>query len=196
MQFKTKYTSSEIRQLMASGACRVGKGGRLIMDEPDHEQVASRPMLPDDCLDFNPLEYIFIPGTVFSSKNSKQIFKKRAVKSYWYYRGECVVPFITDSKAVKSYKKRKALVFSNGAGKFKEMVNGRTPPYFVELIFVMPDLRVWDFNNLSQIIQDMMVKHNWIKGDDVRYLFTIPPLPPIIPYYVDKTRPGVYIKLK
>lgn len=193
MEFKTKYTSSEIRQMLASGACQVGKGGRLVMNEPDHEKPG-KSVLPVDYLDFNPLEYIFIPGIVFSSKNSKQIFIKKVVKSYWYYKGKPVVPFITDSKAVKSYKKRKALVFSNGAEKFKEMINGHRAPYFAELIFVMPDLRIWDFNNLSQIVQDMMVKHGWVKGDDVRYLFTAPPMPPKIPYFVDKGKPGVYIK--
>lgn len=148
---------------------------------------------------FDQKDYIFIPGTVYSSKNSKAIYHKKpkpGSKTKWFYYGKPVVPYITDSVPVKRYKNEKAAYYLEAKSRFKQMCEGITRPIFIELIFVMPDTRIWDFNNISQLVQDMMVANGWIPGDDVRNIFTIPPLKGTPQYYYNKESPGVFIRVK
>ena len=44
----------------------------------------------------------------------------------------------------------------------------------------------WDFNNMSQLVCDMMVKAGWVPDDNVKILFPVPPMPPLKPYSIDK----------
>ena len=156
---------------------------------------------------------IFILGEVRSSKNSKQIWKKPyhppktklkklddriTLATYknltssgkWFYNGQRVIPFITDSNLVKVYKVETALVYRKYVRNFKEIIKDKKLPVYVEFLFFREFDKRWDFNNLTQIVQDMMVKHNWICDDDV---YNILPMPAKPAFVVDKKIQGVLI---
>ena len=156
---------------------------------------------------------IFISGEVRSSKNSKQIWKKpyRLPKTLlkklggritlatykniissgkWYYDGKRVIPFITDSNLVKAYKLETGLQYNRNAKIFQELIKDKKLPLYIEFLFFREFDKSWDFNNLTQIVQDMMVKHKWMCDDDVYNMLPVPPKPAFI---VDQDFQGVLI---
>jgi|GEM_PF-620798 len=189
---KDEYTAKEFRELMKSGT--IGKKGRLILS--DREQEVKQ--VPRDLM-FDPKEFIFIPGEVYSSKNSTQIRIKHVAKSKWKVLTKngwkFVLPFIAKSDQAKGYQKKKANIYRSFAEDFKEMYKHQGFPLFVEMIFVRRTRAVWDFNNISQLVQDCMVENGWLPGDDIRYMFPVMPRSPNLPYYIDKNNPGVYIRV-
>lgn len=138
---------------------------------------------------------IFIPGEVKSSKNSKQIFIRPAMRSRWGFDGRPIIPFVTDSAAVKTYKKEVKPYFEKYRTKFREQSKYEKLPLFVQFTFVRKGTGIWDFNNLSEVVQDLMVECKWIEEDNSTIILPVPPLPPLPPFLICKSNPGVIIKI-
>lgn len=117
---------------------------------------------------------IFIAGNVPSSKNSKQ------------WTGKCLI----SSKTVREYMSKFAYQFNSLENKknFKEMLNEKQKPYKVGFYFIRDSKRKFDYINIAQIVQDLMVKNGWVEDDNCNEL-----LPVFLGYEVDKENPGVKI---
>ncbi len=149
-------------------------------------------------LNLMPGSFIFIPGEVYSSKNHKQIWKKNAdpkALTHWKFKHYPVLPFITDSEPVKLYKEKAMTYYQCNAGRFRDMITGLPLPVYVEFTFIRRTKGRWDFNNMTQLVQDMMVKSGWLLEDNSNVLLPVPPLYPRDPYIVDRRCPGVVIRV-
>lgn len=124
--------------------------------------------------------FIFIPGEVPSSKNSKQIGK--------LYDGK---PILRSSDITLAYKKEAAQYFTYYRKDFVAMSWRLGKPMTVFLKFVRGTQRDFDQHNMIQIVADMMVEHEWIKDDNARNVVFYP-TPQVI---LNKALPGVYIFL-
>ncbi len=144
-------------------------------------------------------KYIFIPGRVYSSKNSEQIrikisstptkWKCNTKTKGWLY----VRPFVAKNDNAQNYKKRTAHLYKIAQRQFKDMSEGKKYPLIVEFIFVMPDKTEWDWNNITQLVQDCMVDGGMIPDDNVYVM--LPTFPREQAFYIDKTAPGVYFRV-
>ena len=65
----------------------------------------------------------------------------------------------------------------------------------VALHFVRKTKTHFDFHNISQIIFDLMVSHNFTEDDSMNWVIPVPLKVNGLYYSVDKENPGVYIKL-
>lgn len=151
-------------------------------------------------VNLSPSEAIFIPSEVPSAKNHKAIaYKPVAFQgAKWKHlskagRWEYVVPFITDSEFTKKYKKAIAIFYTKEAFRFRNMAIKYEFPIHVEFLFVRRTKARWDFNNITEIVQDMMVSSGWIEDDQVKFLLPHPPYTP--PYLINKDIQGVFIKI-
>lgn len=116
---------------------------------------------------------IFIYGNVPSSKNSK----------VWTGR------FLVQSAAVKKYLKLYEKQFILHRNQFLKMIKGKSKPLNIKFRYVRATRQRFDFINMAQIVQDLMVKHHWIEDDD--YTNLVPHFEPGVA--VDKTNAGVEI---
>lgn len=119
---------------------------------------------------------IFIAGNVPSSKNSKQWTGK----------------YLISSKTVSRYISKFAYQFSSleNKKKFKEMIKDKKKPYKVGFYFIRDSQRKFDYINIAQIIQDLMVEHEWIEDDNCTEL-----IPVFLGYEINKENPGVKIEI-
>ena len=122
----------------------------------------------------------FIKGNVPSSKNSKQIFKNKKTGK----------TFITSSKTVKAYLSNFEYQYDIFAKEFKEQLKSKAKPYKIGFYFVRDSRRKFDYININQIVQDLMVQHGWIDDDNCEEL-----IPVFIGYEVDRNNPGVRIEV-
>lgn len=205
---KKIYTSAEFRKKLANNTFRVAGKGRIVEDVPEADipLPEDHPMNISGTFDLNPLEYIFIPGRVFSSKNSEQIrVKLSSNKTRWqcymksgrkgFLSWRYVTPFVTKNENAKGYEKKKIPVYKSLLPQWQQMKEGKPYPLYIEFVFVMPNKTSWDWNNLTQLVQDCMVKAGWLPDDSVRYCLPNMPKRPKLPYMIDKNKPGVYIKI-
>ena len=116
---------------------------------------------------------IFIPGNTPSSKNSNQWTGK----------------FLIKSKTVRNYLKENEKYFLENKESFLQMTKNKNFPLHIKFKFIRDSKRLFDLINAAQIIQDMMVKHQWIPDDN--YLYLIPHFDPEV--IIDKSRAGVFI---
>lgn len=121
---------------------------------------------------------IFIPGEVPSSKNSKEIIfvnKK---------------PRLVHSKATTKYIKTRSILYKTNKKVFDALVKGKKFPIHVRFTFTRVTKRQFDYINAAQIVQDLMVKYEWIPDDSCNYL---------VPHFgirkIDKKNPGVKIEV-
>jgi hypothetical protein len=136
----------------------------------------------------------FIPGNVPSLKNSKiktvrGIFPSKAVMKYLKSLG--VKKYSCTRKTVDDYV-TKPNIFRESLKDFPTNI-----PYPVKLgfHFVRRTKTQFDFNNATQIIQDLLVAHNFIEDDSMNYLIPFVWNKNGKYYSVDKENPGVYLKL-
>jgi len=122
--------------------------------------------------------FIFIPGEVPSSKNSRIAIQTETTNK--------TIP----SKATRSYKKESANTYKDLRGDFHKMVEGLHPPFTVYYKLVRKRKAEFDFHNAIQIIADMMVLHGWLQNDDSKTVRFIP----LLEIY-DSENPGVYITI-
>jgi len=115
---------------------------------------------------------IYIPGDVPSSKNSK------------IWTGK----FLVNSKATQRYKKESKKFYQSQSSTFREWSLECDLPLKVEFTFLRKTKRKFDYINILQIVQDMMVEYDWIEDDNCDVL-----IPIFKPYHHDKLRAGVLI---
>lgn len=138
---------------------------------------------------------IFIPFNVPSLKNSKiktsrGIFASATVKKYLQKLG--IQRYSSSKKEVKGYVKKDNL-FESFRKDFEEGFKDKETPFKVGFHFVRDSKRDFDFNNATQIIQDLLVAHDMIE-DDCSRLFLPFPIEINDRYYsIDKENPGVYL---
>lgn len=115
---------------------------------------------------------IYIPGNVPSSKNSRNIYNGRLV----------------DSKSTRTYKKNTEIIYKMKKAEFHKLLEGLEPPYRVAFYFVRKTRRKSDYSNIVQVVQDLMVKYDWVEDDNYEIL-----IPVFLGFKVDKEKAGVYI---
>lgn len=127
---------------------------------------------------------IYLPGEVYSSKNSKRIVYNKKLRK----------PKLLDSIPVTTYKLTHAAQYKKARAAFLELIDGYTPPYFITFTFIRKTKSKWDFSNLIQLPQDMMQDHGWLPGDDVNVMYPLPPLKGH-PCFYDKELCGLVISV-
>lgn len=127
---------------------------------------------------------LFIPYDVPTFKNNKQLFVRTSAAGK-------AVPGSTDSKLVKEYKQVASQYYENLLPVFKSMVGKRKFPLSVRFTFIRRSAQEFDYNNICQLVQDMMKEFKWIPDDSCRYL-----TPNFDEGYgIDKFNPGVILKV-
>jgi len=124
-------------------------------------------------MNYNRFSSIYIQGQVYSKKNSKVYGKNGKLFS---------------SKGVRDYEKHKKEAYTLHRKKFKSIISTHSYPIYIGLFFVRETDRGFDYNNISQLILDMMVKHNWIEDDNMRVI-----IPVYLGYVKNKEKAGVII---
>ena len=119
-------------------------------------------------------KWIFIPGNVPSSKNSKR------------WTGKMLI----HSKTTMNYIKQTKSFYAENEEYFKKMLVGKEKPYRVTFKFIRGSRRKFDYVNPLQTVQDLMVKNNWIEDDNCDNI-----IPIFETYEYDKDNPGVIIKV-
>lgn len=145
----------------------------------------------------NSNDLIFIPYNVPSLKNSKVktsrgIFSSATVNKYLRLLG--IQRYSASKKIVVGYKTRKN-VFEEIRENFEKQKEGAEQPYLIAFHFVRHSKRDFDFNNATQIVQDLLVAHDMLEDDCCRVMIPVPLNIDGKWYSIDKTNPGVYIKI-
>jgi hypothetical protein len=140
---------------------------------------------------------IFIPFNTPSLKNSKVktrrgIFASPTVTKYLRSLG--IQSFSSREKEIKGY------VSADRPNVFKKLFEeaGWVKPEGQVVIgfhFVRKSKHKFDFGNACQIVQDLMVAHDFIEDDNMNYLVPIPFQINDEWFSYDKENPGVYIRL-
>lgn len=120
-----------------------------------------------------------LPIELYSSKNSKQIFKTKDGRR-----------FIAKSDIALRNQKTYLLVLRQYRQKWQEMIKDKSYPLRVRLkIYRKTDAR-FDYVNIVQLLFDCMQKSYWLPDDDAKHL-----IPIFEPYEVDKFNPRVEIEV-
>ena len=124
---------------------------------------------------------IFLKGNVPSSKNSKNFIRVNNKT------------LLLNSKTVNKYLANFEYQYFDNKNKkkFKEMLRGKKKPYQIKFTFTRDSKRKFDASNIVQIVQDLMVRHNWLIDDN--YDEMIPVFNP--EYKLDPSYPGVLIEV-
>ena len=135
--------------------------------------------------------HIFIPYEVRSKKNSRPIVFMKGKNGELLYdkNGNPRVKSIR-SKAVEEYIRATKAYYVHQAKIFHKMCEGRGFPLRVEFVFIRSTKAKFDYNNIGQLVQDMRVTHGWIDDDDADHI-----IPVYVPYRVDRSNPGVLIRV-
>ena len=115
---------------------------------------------------------IYLKGNVPSSKNSKQ----------WTGR------MLIQSKTVRNYLKQYEIQYKLKANEFKELIKNKQKPYYIGFYFIRDSKRKFDYNNLTQLPQDLMVKNGWLEDDNADNIIPIG-----LGYTVNKAKAGLII---
>lgn len=111
------------------------------------------------------IDGIYIHSNVASSKNSKTIG--------FYYQGRKKVRTLVDSPSTKVYKSKTKLQYKTLSKKFREESKGKEYPLKVRFTFIRDSLRKFDLINAAQVVQDMMVRYDWIEDDSSDYIIPV-----------------------
>lgn len=138
---------------------------------------------------------IFIKGNVPSLKNSKVktskgIFPSKTVTKY--LRSLNIQSYSLKNKYIKEYKD------PNRPNLFKEYFKNWIKPNNQVLLgfhFVRGSKHKFDFGNACQIIQDLMVAHDFIEDDNMNWLIPFPLANKMDWFSYNKENPGVWVKL-
>lgn len=139
----------------------------------------------------------YIPGNVPSLKNSKiktsrGIFPSKTVMKYLRELG--IKRYSTKDKIVEEFAKKPNL-FRESLINFPKL-QPNDYPLIIGFHFIRKTKADFDFNNATQIIQDLLVAHNFIIDDSLRHL-----IPEVLVhdsryYSIDKEKAGVIIQVK
>jgi len=125
---------------------------------------------------------IYIKGNFPSFKNSKQFTRSG---------------FVVMSKTVRKFLKTHEHQFDNEdiRNTFLEELESRSKPYMIGVHFVRGTRHRYDWINMCQGIQDLMVKHGWIEDDNTDIMFPVPMEVGGLYSSYDKENPGTWIKI-
>lgn len=118
---------------------------------------------------------IFIYGNVPSSKNSKVWTGKKLI----------------NNSRVFLYKRQAQRQFEAHRNRFLRAAANKPFPLNIKFTFYRDSLHRFDFNNISQIVCDLMVLCKWVEDDS--YKFLVPVFNPEV--IIDKINPGVKIEI-
>jgi len=124
---------------------------------------------------------IFIQGNFPSFKNSKQ------------FTGKFFIMSKTVQKYLKAYEYQWMAPVNRGA--FKGMVKDFGYPLEIGMHFVRGTRHKYDWINMCQGVQDLMVKHHWIEDDNTEIMYPTPLKVNGTYSSYNKENPGVYIKV-
>lgn len=141
---------------------------------------------------------IFIPFNVPSLKNSKVktsrgIFASKTVVKYLRSLG--IQSYSSSRKEVKGYVNKPNLFYNIVCESFKAQTKNKTLPMLIGYHFVRDSKRDFDFNNATQIIQDLLVAHDFAEDDCMRIMIPVPLKMNGVYYSIDKENAGVYLKI-
>ena len=125
------------------------------------------------------VETITIYGELYSSKNSKRIvrFGNRPA-------------LIASKQYLESVKPIEQQLVLNRS-KWQRMIDGYEKPLEIVFKIYRKTHRKFDYVNIIQGLQDLMVKCQWLPDDNADEI-----IPVFMPYDVDKTNPRVEIFIK
>lgn len=176
-----RYKSSELAGL----GLKISIGGNI--------NIVDREVVIDDFKpEYVPGRGVFIPHEVRSSKNSKQLYIAEKTLNNGTVKD---VPRSTDSEAVKEYREKAGSYYEILSHVMQREFRKHEPPYYIEFLFVRSTKAKWDFANMVQLPQDMMVEYKWMGGDDVSVMVPLPPPKTSPLFLLSKTSPGVWIKI-
>ena len=141
---------------------------------------------------------IFIKGNVPSLKNSKVktsrgIFSSKTVKKYLANLG--IQRYSSSRKEVLGYKTRPNIFQEQIVPQIIELLENKEPPFEIGFHFVRGTKHKFDFNNANQLIADLLVAHDVLEDDNMDYFIPFALKIDNKFYSVDKTNPGVWIKI-
>lgn len=120
-----------------------------------------------------------LPIELYSSKNSKQIFKTKEGRS-----------FIAKSSAAMKNEKTLLRVLTLYRQQWQAMIKGKEYPLRMQIkIYRRTDIR-FDYINIVQLLFDCMQKVGWLPDDDSKHL-----IPIFEPYEIDRKNPRVEIEV-
>ena len=116
----------------------------------------------------------FIKGHVPSSKNSKVWTGKHLIHS----------------KQTREYIASTKMHYFLEGLEFKKATKNLKKPLILGFKFIRSTKHKFDYINMLQIVQDMMVKYHWIDDDNCDEV-----MPMFQPYEYNKDKPGVLISI-
>lgn len=121
------------------------------------------------------------------------IFRSKTVNKYLQKIG--VADYSVSKRTVRDYKTRPNL-FRKALKDFPKLKESDYP-VTIGFHFVRDSKREADFNNCTQILQDLLVAHKYLEDDSMTYLEPFPMHLEDSKYCftVDKEKPGVWLKI-
>lgn len=140
---------------------------------------------------------IFIPGNVPSSKNSRintkhGSFASATVKKYLTSLG--IQSYSSSKKIVKGYVNRPNLI-EELRKDFLKQIEDKELPLEIGFHFVRHSKRKFDFHNIVQVSLDLMTAHDFIIDDNMDCVIPFALKMDNKFYSVDKSNPGVWVKI-
>ena len=122
---------------------------------------------------------IIIPIELYSSKNSRQIFRTG--------NGRTIV---AKSKGAKQNEIDLENILPFKRVEFLELLAGKLKPYRIQFKIYRKTARRFDYVNIVQNLLDAMVTCRWLEDDNADVM-----IPVFVPYQVDKYDPRVEIEV-
>ena len=168
-------SAGEFLNLVEKGVVSFNKKGRVKMNElmPEFKQTLNEfgvDVYPENKIKHNhPYFYgefkierckddIFIPFNVPSKKNSKIWTGKRLISS----------------KTCMKYEQDSKQYYISNKDKFLNLIKDKTYPIVVGFYLYRKTRQRFDYGNILQAVQDLMVEHGWITDDNSSILKPIP----------------------
>lgn len=126
-----------------------------------------------------PQQHLVIPGELYSSKNSQQIYRTPSGK-----------PFITKSKKAKEHEKTLGVLLkdNNRRRQWAAMTEDKEFPLKVHVLVYRRTHGIFDYGNIFQNFWDAMKRGGYLIDDSARFLE-----PVYEPYIKDKNNPRVVL---
>ena len=136
---------------------------------------------------------VFIKNNVPSLKNSKVktsrgVFPSKTVSKY--LRSHGIASYSASKKIVEGYK---TIPMTFPHEELRALLASDSYPIIIGFHFVRDSERSFDFNNVTQIIMDLMTAYDIIPDDSMRYVIPYCTTIDGRHYTVDKENPGVFI---
>ena len=226
---KNELSAEEFRRMLKDGTISASNGKiqapksifddkemlSLISDENKRTSAETSLKLNSD------IKAIFIPGNVPSSKNqykiillpgnsqccNAKVYKSKTNKSI-YICTKCnkvakrkIIYSLAHKGIITRYKTATAPFYDQYVNYFADLLKEHLFPINLGMFFIRDSKRIFDYNNASHIVQDILVKgiknskreliaRPWIPDDSMIYI-----RPVFLGYRVDPSGPGVIIKI-